>query len=94
VRGRCGASTGCGVSSVPCRCVELGHELTVGGAGRGQVLVAFLELQAQVNGLLLEMGDLLAEGIDVSGRAKPGFAPGMLAERLGKAFFELPDAGG
>ena len=82
------------MSSVPCRGVELGHELTVGGAGRGQVLVAFLELQAQVDGLLLEMGDLLAEGIDVSGRAKPGFAPGLLAERLGQAFFELPDAGG
>ena len=94
MRGRCGASTGRGVSSVPCRGVELGHELPVGGAGRGQVLLAFLELQAQVNGLLLEMGDLLAEGIDVSGRAKPGFAPGLLAERLGQAFFELPDAGG
>ena len=49
MRGRCGASTGCGVSSVPCRGVELGHELPVGGAGRGQVLVAFLELQAQVD---------------------------------------------
>ena len=34
-------------------------------------LVAFLELQAQVNGLLLEMGDVLAEGIDVGGRANP-----------------------
>ena len=77
-----------------CRGVELGHELTVGGPGRGQVLVAFLELQAQVDGLLLEMGDLLAEGVDVSGCAEPGFAPGLFAERLGQAFFELPDAGG
>ena len=76
------------------RGVELGHELTVGGAGRGEVLVAFLELQAQVDGLLFEVGDLLAEGIGVGGRAEPGFAPGMLAERLGQAFFELPDAGG
>ena len=94
MRGRCGASTGCGVSSVPCRGVELGHELAVGGPGGGEVLVAFLELEAQVDGLLLEMGDLLAEGIDVGGRAEPGFAPGLLAERLGQAFFELPDAGG
>jgi hypothetical protein len=31
----------------------------VGGAGRGEFLVAFLELQAQVYGLLFEMGDLL-----------------------------------
>ena len=82
------------MSSVSWRGVELGHELAVGGAGRGEVLLAFLELQAQVNGLLLEMGDLLAEGVDVSGRAEPGFAPGLLAERLGQAFFELPDAGG
>ena len=94
VRDRCGASTGRGVSSVACRGVELGHELAVGGAGGGEVLVAFFELQAQVDGLLFEVGDLLAEGIDVSGRAEPGFAPGLLAERLGQAFFELPDAGG
>jgi len=93
VRGGCGASTVCGVSLVACRGVELGHELPVGGAGRGQVLAAFLELQAQVDGLLLEMGDRLAEGVDVSGRAKPGFAPGLFAERLGQAVFELPDAG-
>ena len=94
MRGRCGASTGCGVSSVSCRGVELGHELAVGGAGGGEVLVAFFELEAQVDGLLLEMGDLLVEGVDVGGRAEPGFAPGLLAERLGQALFELPDAGG
>jgi hypothetical protein len=51
-------------------------------------------LQAQVDGLLLEMGDLLGEGIDVGGRAEPGFAPGLLAERPGQVLFELPDAGG
>ena len=43
-----------------CRGVELGHEFAVGGAGRGQVLVAFLELEAQVGGLLLEVDDLSA----------------------------------
>ena len=94
VRDRCGARTWRGVSSAACRGVELGHELAVGGAGGGEVLVPFLELQAQVDGLLLEMGDLLAEGVDVGWRAEPGFAPGLLAERLGQAVFELPDAGG
>ena len=74
--------------------VELGHELTVGVPCRGEVLVAFVELQAQVDGLLLEMGDLLGEGIDVGGRAESGFAPGLLAERFGQVLFELPDAGG
>ena len=82
------------MSSVSCRGVELGHELAVGVPCRGEVLVAFFELQAQVDGLLLEMGDLLGEGIDAGGRAEPGFAPGLLAERLGQALFELPGAGG
>jgi len=81
------------VSSVSCRGVELGHEFTVGGAGRGEFLVAFLELQAQVDGLLFEMGDLLVEGIDVGGRTEPGFAPGLFAEHLGQAFLELLEAG-
>jgi hypothetical protein len=94
VRGRCGASTGCGASSVSCRGVELGHELTVGCAGCGQVLLPLLELQAQVDGLLLEMGGFLGEGVDVSWRAEPGFAPGLLAERAGQAVLELADAGG
>lgn len=40
------------------RVVELGHELTVGGAGGGEALVAFLELQAQVDDLLFQVGDL------------------------------------
>ena len=62
--------------------VELGHELAVGRACGGEVLVAFFELEAQVDGLLLEVGDLLVEGVDVGGRAEPGFAPGLLAERF------------
>ena len=74
--------------------VEPGHELAVGGAGGGEVLVAFAELEAQVGGLLFEVGDFLVQGVDVGGRAEPGFAPGLLAERFGEAFFELPDAGG
>lgn len=41
--------------------VEAGHQFAVRGAGRGEVLVSFLELQAQVDGLLLELGDALLE---------------------------------
>ena len=40
-----------GVSSGPGGVVELGHELAAGGAGGGEVLVAFLELHAQVDDL-------------------------------------------
>ena len=84
---------GCGVSSVACGGVELGHEFPVGGPGRGEVLVAFLELEAQVDGLLFEVGDLLAEGVGVGGGAEPGLVPGLVPERLGQAFLQLPDAG-
>jgi hypothetical protein len=52
--------------------VELGHELAVGGAGGGEVVVAFVELLAQVDGLLLEVGDGLVERVDVGGGAEPG----------------------
>ena len=72
--------------------VELGHELAVGGPGSGEVLVAFFELQAQVGGLLLEMADLLGEGVEVGGHAEAGLAPGLLAECFGGAFLELPGA--
>jgi hypothetical protein len=77
-----------------CRVVELGHELTVSGAGRVEVLVAFSELELQVGGVLLEVSDLLVQGVDVGGCAEPGFALGLLADRLGQALFELADAGG
>jgi hypothetical protein len=45
-----------GRSALPCRVVELGHEFAAGRARRGEVLVAFAELQPQVEDLLLEMG--------------------------------------
>ncbi len=82
------------MSLVAWRGVELGHELPVGGPGRGEVLVAFFELEAQVDGLLFEVGDLLAEGVDVGGGAESGLVPGLLAECLGQAFLQQPDAGG
>ena len=44
-----------GVLRSACRGVELAHELAVCGAGRGQVLVTVVELEAEVDGLLLEV---------------------------------------
>ncbi len=82
-----------GVSSGPGGVVELGHELAAGGAGSGEVLVALLELHAQVDDLLLQMRDLLVEGVDVGWGAESGFAPGLVAERPGEAFFQVLDAG-
>src|SRR6266550_3614840 len=82
-----------GVSSVSCRRVELGYELTVGSPRCGEVLALFLELEAQVDGLLLQVSELLVEGVDVGGRAEPGLAPGLFPERFGQAFLKLPDAG-
>ena len=73
--------------------VEAGHEFAVGGAGGGEVLVAFGELQAQVDGLLFEVGDLLLELVDVGRGAEPGLAPGLLADVFGEALLELLDAG-
>ena len=75
------------------RGVELGHELAVGGPGGGEVFALFFELEAQVDGLLLQLGDLLVEGVDVGGRAEPGLAPGLFAERFRQTFFQLLDAG-
>jgi hypothetical protein len=92
-RNRCGGATCAGVSWPACRGVELCHELAVGGPGRGEVVIAFGDLEPQVDGLLLVVGELLIEGIDVGGRAEPGFAPCLLAERLGQPFLELVDAG-
>jgi hypothetical protein len=65
--------------SVPCWGVELGHELAVGGTRAREVLVAFCELQAQFDGLLFEVVDLVVEGVDVGGGAEPGLVPGLLA---------------
>ena len=72
--------------------VDAGHQFAVGGAGGGEVLVAFAELQAQVDGLLLEVGDLLVQGVDVDGGAQAGLAPGVLTECFGQAFLEVLDA--
>ena len=80
---RCGASSRVGVSSGVSGCVEMSHEFAVGGSGGGEFLVAFLELQPQVDDVLFEEGYLLFELLDVLGCAEPGLAPGLFAEKFG-----------
>ena len=67
------------MSPASCRRVELGHEFAVGGPRGGEILFAFPELQAQVYGLLLEVGDALAGAADVGGVPSPDRA--MLVRR-------------
>ena len=50
--------------------VEAGHELVVGGAGGGELVVTFAGLDAKISGLLFEPGDLVVEHVDVGGRAE------------------------
>jgi hypothetical protein len=73
--------------------VESGHQFAVGGAGGGEVLVAFLDLQTQVGHVLFEVCDLLVEGVDVGWRAEPGLAPDLLAEGFGQTLFQVLDSG-
>jgi hypothetical protein len=40
---------------------------------------------------LLQVGDRLVEGVDVGGDAEAGLAPGVLAECLGQALFQVLD---
>ena len=80
-----------GASPVVVAEVDAGHQFAVGGAGSGEVVVAFGELQAQVDGLLFEVGDLLVEGVDVGRGTEAGLAPGVLAEGFGEAFLQLLD---
>ena len=81
------------LSRAACRRVEVGHELAVGCPGGGEFVLAFAELEAEAGGLLFKLGDLVVQRAGVGGRAEAGLLPGLLAERLGEAFFELPDAG-
>jgi hypothetical protein len=81
------------VSAGPGWCVEPGHEFAVGGAGGGEVFVAFVELLLKVEVVLFELADALVEGVDVGGGTEPGFAPGLLTERFRQPLLELLDAG-
>jgi len=76
------------------RRVDLGHELAVGGARSGEILVAFAELEAQIDDLLLEIVVALIERIDAGGGAEPGLPPGLVAEQVGEPVLKLVDTGG
>jgi hypothetical protein len=51
------------------RGVETGHKFAVRGASGGEILVAFLDLQTQVDYLLFKVCDLEVEAVDVDWRA-------------------------
>ena len=53
------------LSSIGSGCVEAGHEVAVRGPGCVEVLGAFFQLQAQVDGVLFEVGDLRLELFEV-----------------------------
>jgi hypothetical protein len=72
--------------------VDAGHEFTVAGSGGGEVLVPFDELQAQIKPLLLEVRDLLVQGVEVGWGAQPGLAPCVLTGCFGEAFLEVLNA--
>ena len=57
-------------SSIGSGCVDAGHEVAVRGSGCVEVLAAFFQLQAQVDGLLFEVGDLRLELLDVGWSAE------------------------
>ena len=48
--------------------------------------------RGQVDDLLLEVGDLLVEGVDVGRSAEPELAPGGLAEGVGEPTFQVLDS--
>lgn len=72
-----------------CGSVELGHELAVGGAGGGKVVVAVLELEFQVDDLLFEGGDPGLELFGVVGASDAGLAPDLFAQDLAECLCHI-----
>jgi hypothetical protein len=89
---RCGVCRG--RLSAAGRRVELGHELAVGCAGSGEILLAVLVPETQIDDVLLEDLVLVTERIDVGGCAESRFMPGLFAEHAGETAFEWLDASG
>ena len=58
------------LSSIGSGCVDAGHEVAVRSSGCVEVLAAFFQLQAQVDGLLFEVRDLRLELLDVGWSAE------------------------
>jgi len=65
------------------RAVEPGHQLTVGGSCRVELVRAVCKLAALLGSVLFQLDDLPVEAVDVVGRAESGFLPGLFAEPLG-----------
>lgn len=74
--------------------VELGHQLTVCGAGGFDVLVPFSEFAAKVENLLFQVGGAACERLDVGRGAEAGGFPSCLSQGLGQAPFEPGDVRG
>lgn len=74
--------------------VEVGDEFPVGRACGVEFLIAFLDLAAQVDDLLLQFGDPALELVDVGRGAQPGRPPRLLAEQFGQLGLQLSDPGG
>ena len=63
----------------------------VGRASGGEVVVAVLELELQVDDLLFEGGDPVLELFGAVGSADAGLAPDLLAQDFAVPGFEAPD---
>jgi hypothetical protein len=74
--------------------VQVGEELPVGGPGGLEFLIAFLGLVLQLDDLLLHLGDLTLQLINVGRGAQARLSPDLLPEQLGQCLLQLPDAGG
>ncbi|WP_250293609.1 hypothetical protein [Streptomyces atroolivaceus] len=72
----------------------MGHQLGVGGPRGRRIIVSFTELRNEVGDSLIEVGDLLLEGVDVVGGFDPGGMPVVLTEGLEQPTFEPDDVSG
>ncbi|MGW2050921.1 hypothetical protein ACWCPF_38015 [Streptomyces sp. NPDC001858] len=66
----------------------MGHELAVGAADGGEVVVPVLERELQVDQLLFEGGDAGLELFGLVGAADAGLAPDLFAQDRAEAGFE------
>jgi hypothetical protein len=67
--------------------VELGHQLTIGCSGRGEFFAAVFELKAQLEQLLLAVGECLLKAVNVVGCSETAVTEDSLAEAFRKPAF-------
>lgn len=73
-----------GVTAMTRSAVELGHQLTVCGAGGFEAFVPFREFAAEVENLLFRLGGAACERLDVGRGAEAGGFPSCLSQGLGR----------